>query len=101
MKINKKEVKEWAKACVYSVALCAVPIVASADPAWAEKPKTFVNDILTGLEILGYGVASVCFIWSMYEIIWGGKNLAQMKNWLIGAIGSASASTIVGMFFTK
>ena len=101
MKINKKEVKEWAKAFVYSVALCALPMVAMADPSWAQKPKEFVDDILGGLKLLGYGVASVCFLWSMYEIIWNGKRLADMKNWFIGAVGCASFGAIVGMFFKK
>ena len=100
-KTVKKEVKEWAKAVFFSIALCSIPMLAMADPAWAAKPKSFLNDILLGLEILGYGVGSITFLWFMYELIWGGKTLPQMKNWLIGAIGSASASTIVELFFRK
>lgn len=98
--VVKKEIKEWVLATAFCC-LLTLPMLANAAPSWADKPKTFLNDILTGLEILGYGVASVCFVWSMYEIIWGGKTLAQMKNWLIGAVGCASASTIVEMFFKK
>lgn len=100
MKINKKEVKEWAVATFLCVALCLPELVLAA-PTWHTKTKNFLDDILTGLEYLGYGIGAICFVWAMFEIIWNGKRLPDMKNWFIGAAGFASFGTIVGMFFTK
>ena len=97
--IVKKEVKQWGAAILFS-AMLAMPMLAYAAPGWATETKTHLDTFATGLKYIGGAIATIVLIWCAYEILWGGKRLQDMKNWIIGALIFASSGHIVSLFFT-
>lgn len=94
-KIDKKEVKEW----ILAFFLCMPFVAVYAEPAWAKETVTHLNTFITGLKWVGGAIATIVLLWSGAQIMWGGKQLQDMKYWIIGALIFAASGHIVEVFF--
>lgn len=66
---------------------------------WADKTNTVLTEVIKGLKTLGIGIATLCILWSAYQLIWGGKRLQDMVPFFIGAAVFLAGPEIVKLFF--
>lgn len=66
---------------------------------WAEKTSSSLDTVIEGLKKLGIGIATMCIIWSAYQLIWGGKRLQDMVPFFIGACAFLAGPELVALFF--
>ncbi|MBR2251381.1 MAG: TrbC/VirB2 family protein [Neisseriaceae bacterium] len=99
-KIDKKEVKEWILAFFLCMPFAAVYAAGSqGTPSWATETVGLLDKLITGLKWVGGAIATIVLLWSGAQIMWGGKQLQDMKYWIIGAIIFAASGHIVAVFF--
>lgn len=66
---------------------------------WADKTNSTFETVITGLRALGVTIATMCVIWSAYQLIWGGKRLQDMVPFFIGAAVFLAGPELVALFF--
>ncbi len=67
--------------------------------AWAQRTKSTIDKVIAGLKTLGIGIATLCLLWSAYQIIWGGKRLQDMIPFFIGAGIFLAGPELAQLFF--
>lgn len=82
--------------CLVIVAMIVEPAAAQ---EWATKTKKSIDDFVTGLRILGVGIATLVIIWSAYQIIWGGKRLQDLVPFAVGCALFVGGTELVNAIF--
>ncbi|MBS9783432.1 MAG: TrbC/VirB2 family protein [Pasteurella sp.] len=67
--------------------------------AWANKANTALQQIISGLKLLGRGVAAVVGLWGALMIMSGRKRFSDLWEWFIGAAVFLTLTEVINLFF--